>query len=55
VVKVMETQKLPNIPSEYLWALGGSHSFYLGAKVYGLLASKFELAAARMLKGSVKQ
>ena len=55
VVKVMETQKLPNIPSEYLWALGGSHSFYLGAKVYGLLASKFELTAARMLKGSVKQ
>jgi hypothetical protein len=53
VTKVIENQKLPNIPTEYLLALGGSHSFYLGGKIFGLLASKLELAAARSLRGPV--
>jgi hypothetical protein len=47
VLEVFQTQKLPNLPHEYLLALGGSHLFYLGGKVYGLLASKLEIATGK--------
>lgn len=48
VVEMFETRTLPEIPGEFLLALGGSHLLYLGGKVYGLLAGKLELAANRM-------
>jgi hypothetical protein len=54
VEQVFETQKLPNMPQEYLLALGGSHLFYLGGKAYGLLVSKLEIAATRILEKSTK-
>jgi hypothetical protein len=55
VAQVFQTQKLPNMPQEYLLALGGSHIFYLGGKVYGLLAGKLEIAATRIVERSTKQ
>jgi hypothetical protein len=54
VVEVCQTQKLPSVPHEYLLALGGSHLFYLGGKVYGLLAGKLEVAASRIVERSTK-
>jgi hypothetical protein len=49
IVEMLKTQKLPDMPQGFLLALGGSHLFYLGGKVYGLLASKLELAATRIV------
>jgi hypothetical protein len=49
VVQLFQTQKMPDIPREFLLALGGSHLFYLGGKVYALLAGKLELAATRVI------
>jgi len=48
VVEVLETQKFPQLPQEFLMALGGSHVLYLGGKSYGVLARKLELAATRI-------
>lgn len=45
VAQVLETEKLPELPREFLLALGGSHLFYLGGKTYTALARKLELAA----------
>ena len=55
VAHVIQTQELPNIPQQYLLALGGSHIFYLGGKAYGLLAGKLEIAATRIVERSTKQ
>lgn len=49
VTQVLQTKKLPELPREFLLALGGSHLLYLGGKTYGLLVHKLELAATRML------
>jgi hypothetical protein len=54
VEQVFQMQKLPNLPHEYLLALGGSHLFYLGGKFYGLLASKLEIAVTRIVERSTK-
>ena len=45
VLKTKETGTLPNLPKEFLLALGGSHAFYLSGKLYGLLASKLGFAS----------
>jgi len=45
VLKTKETGTLPNLPNEFLLALGGSHAFYLSGKLYGLLASKLGFAS----------
>jgi len=47
VADVLQTEKMPDLPREYLLALGGSHLLYLGGKAYAVLALKLELAAAR--------
>lgn len=49
VAEVLQTQKMPDMPRELLLALGGSHLFYLGGKLYALLASKLEFAANRVI------
>jgi hypothetical protein len=35
----------PDMPNEFLLALGGSHSIYLSGKLYGFLATRFGLTA----------
>ena len=52
VMKVVQTNQFPDIPNEYLWALGGSHGLYLAGKVYGMLKEKLENAASRMAERS---
>lgn len=52
VTKVLKTKEFPDIPQEYLWALGGSHGLYLAGKVYSMLAEKLEGAAGRMVQRS---
>lgn len=52
VTKVLNTKEFPDIPREYLWALGGSHGLYLAGKVYSMLAEKLEGAAGRMVQRS---
>lgn len=42
-----DTGRLPDMPHEFLIALGGSHTIYLGGKFYGMLASKLGLASPR--------
>src|SRR5688572_17546967 len=44
VIDTKDTGKLPDLPNEYLVALGGSHVIYLGGKVYGMLATKLASA-----------
>ena len=52
VTKVLKTNEFPDIPREYLWALGGSHGLYLAGKVFSMLTEKLEGAAGRMVKRS---
>lgn len=47
VLENKETGKFPDLPNEFLLALGGSHVFYIGGKVYGLLASRLGFASPR--------
>ena len=44
VTQVLQSEKLPELPREFLLALGASHLFYLGGKTYAVLARKLELA-----------
>ena len=53
LVQVGRTSKFPQIAHEYLFALGGSHLFYLGGKLQGLLAKKLEDAANRIMDKSL--
>jgi hypothetical protein len=48
VIDSKDTGKLPDLPNEFLVALGGSHVLYLGGKLYGMLASKFGFASPRV-------
>lgn len=54
VTQVLQTEKLPELPQEFLLALGGSHLLYLGGKIYGQLVQKLELTANR-IAGRMKQ
>lgn len=49
VTQVLETQKLPELPREFLLALAGSHLLYLGGKTYTVLTRKLELAANKLI------
>jgi hypothetical protein len=44
VTQVLQSEKLPELPQEFLLALGASHLFYLGGKTYAVVARKLELA-----------
>ncbi|HEY0004004.1 MAG TPA: hypothetical protein VGB17_04270 [Pyrinomonadaceae bacterium] len=48
VFDTRETGRLPNMPDEFLLALGGSNVVYLGGKLYGLLASRLGFASPRL-------
>lgn len=57
-----EPGTFPDLPNEFLLALGGSHVFYLGGKFYGMIASRLGFAsphisrrAGRNLKGRTKR
>lgn len=43
-----EVGRFPDLPDEFLLALGGSHVFYLGGKLYGLLASRLGFASPQL-------
>lgn len=43
-----DTERLPDLPNEFLIALGGSHTIYLGGKLYGMLAARLGFASPRM-------
>ena len=51
VMEVLETKTFPNMPHEFVLALGGSNLVYLGGKFYGLLASNLENAITRIATG----
>jgi len=44
VIENKEMGRLPDLPNEFLLALGGSHSIYLGGKLHGMLVSKLKIA-----------
>ena len=48
IVQVLETEKMPQLPQEFLLALGGSHLLYLGGKTYSVLANKLAQIAGRI-------
>ena len=48
VTQVLQSEKLPELPREFLLALSGSHLLYLGGKTYGLLVQKLGLAANKI-------
>lgn len=48
VFKSQEPGRLPDLPNEFLLALGGSHAFYLSGKAYGLLASRLGFASPKI-------
>ena len=53
LMKVMEgrgTGTLPDMPNEFLMALGGSHAIYLSGKLYGTLAAKLGFASPGLIK-----
>jgi hypothetical protein len=48
VIDSKESNRLPDLPNEFLLALAGSHSIYLSGKLYGALASRFGFASPRV-------
>ncbi len=52
VIRGKASGSLPNLPNEFLMALAGSHGIYLSGKLYGMLASKLNLAATKIVEGT---
>lgn len=48
VFDAKDTARLPDMPTEFLLALGGSHAIYLSGKLYGLLAARLGFASPLM-------
>ena len=48
VVQVLETEKMPQLPQQFLLALVGSHVLYLGGKTYSVLVNKLAKIAGRI-------
>jgi hypothetical protein len=44
VIEAEDMGRLPDMPNEFLVALGGSHAIYLAGKLHGMLASKLKIA-----------
>lgn len=49
VMDAEDTTRLPDLPNEFLIALGGSHAIYLSGKLYGMLAVRFGFASPRLM------
>lgn len=49
VIDSKDSNRLPDLPNEFLLALAGSHSLYLSGKLYGALAARFGFASPRVL------
>jgi hypothetical protein len=43
VIETKDTGRLPDMPKEFLIALGGSHTIYLGGKIYGMIANQLAI------------
>ena len=52
VIEAKDAGKFPDMPNEFLLALGGSHTIYLGGKLYGRFASALGLASPLMKERS---
>src|SRR5260370_6029705 len=48
VAQVLETEKMPQLPQEFILALGGIHLLYLGGKIYSVLANKLTKIVGRI-------
>jgi hypothetical protein len=48
VVQVLETEKMAQLPQEFVLALGGSHVLYLTGKTYSVLVDKLARIAGRI-------
>jgi hypothetical protein len=48
VMQVLEMEKMPQLPQEFILALGGSHILYLGGKTYSVLVNKLAQIAGRI-------
>lgn|SRR5574341_1396921 len=40
IFTTLKTGEFPTIPNEMLYVLGGSHTFYLGSKIVGLISER---------------
>lgn len=49
VMDTDDTGRLPDLPNEFLIALGGSHTIFLGSKLYDMLAARFGFASPRLI------
>ena len=49
VMKTEDTGRFPDMPNEFLIALGGSHAIYLGGKFYEMLTARFGFASPRIV------
>jgi hypothetical protein len=49
VLKTTDTGRLPDMPTEFLVALAGSHAIYLGGKLHGMLASKIKITSSQFM------
>ena len=49
VMDTEDTGRLPDLPNEFLIALGGSHAVYLSGKLYGMLAARLGFASPRLM------
>ena len=50
VMDTKDSEKLPDMPNEFIVALAGSHSIFLAGKFYDMVLSKLGLASTRLLK-----
>ena len=48
VGQVVEKETMPQLPQDFMLALGGSHALYLGGKAYTVLVDKLAKFAGRI-------
>ena len=49
VMKSEVPGRFPDLPNEFMIALGGSHAIYLSGKLYDMLAARFGFVSPRLL------
>jgi hypothetical protein len=50
IMDIKDTTRLPDMPNEFILALGGSHGIYLMGKLYGRFATTLGLASPNVKK-----
>jgi hypothetical protein len=49
VMKTKDPGRFPDLPNEFMIALGGSHAIYLSGKLYDMLAARFGFVSPRLM------